>query len=225
MEKSSYQAFVFDLDGTLLDTIIDMKVCVNRALKKYGLKEHTTEEYITYIGNGSVKLIQRALGEDNQKYFDDVFNSYYEDYKTHFMDYTKPFAGILEALEYGKKKGIRYFVYTNKPAAIAKEVVDHCFPTNMFEEVIGVPLGGKIKPDPTAFLDAIKKYKDISLDRCAFFGDSDTDILTAKNIGITNMYSVSWGYKTYDFLANFEQKPKNILKDPLEIIKVVDNLI
>ncbi len=225
MNESYYQTFVFDLDGTLLDTIVDMKVCVNRALKKYGLKEHTTDEYKSFVGNGSVKLIQRALGEDNQKYYDDVFSSYYEDYKTHFMDFTKPFDGIVEALEYGKRKGIRYFIYTNKPQAIATEVVEHCFPKGFFEKIIGVPLGGKTKPDPKAFLDEFKKYDDISLDRCAYFGDSDTDILTAKNIGIKNMYSVSWGYKTYDFLVNYECKPKKILRNPSEIKEVIDNII
>lgn len=224
MDQSYYQSFIFDLDGTLLDTIVDMQVCVNRALRKYGLEEHTIEEYKGFIGNGSVKLIQRALGKDHQEFYDRVFDAYYDDYKEHFMDYTKPFDGLTESLVYAKKKGIRLFVYTNKPEAIALEVIGHCFEKDFFDQVVGVPLGGKTKPDPQAFLDATKDYH-LDFSKACFFGDSDTDILTAKNLHIENMYSVSWGYKTYDFLASYPIRPKRILRDPREIMKVVDKLI
>lgn len=224
MENSVYQSFVFDLDGTLLDTIIDMKVCVNRALAKYDLKEHTIEEYKGFIGNGSVKLIQRALGEEHQDFYERVFNSYYEDYKEHFMDFTKPFDGITESLEYAKSRGILLFVYTNKPAVIAQKVIAHTFPSNLFEKIIGVPLGGKTKPDPQAFFDQTREYS-LDYSKAAYFGDSDTDILTAKNLGIKNMYSVAWGYKSLEFLKQYSIPPKRILLNPLEIKKVVDNII
>lgn len=224
MEKSIYQFFVFDLDGTVLDTLVDMQVCVNRALMKYGLPQHSLEEYKGFIGNGSVKLIQRAIGNENQDKYAEVFDSYYNDYKTHFMDYTKPFEGIIESLDYAKKKGVLLFIYTNKPQAIATEVIDHCFRKGTFEKVIGIPLGGKTKPDPQAFFDQTKEYG-LDFDKACYFGDSDTDILTAKNLGITNMYSVSWGYKTYEYLSNYPIHPKRILKNPYEIMKVVDNQI
>ncbi len=224
MEKSFYQFFVFDLDGTVLDTLVDMQVCVNRALEKYHLPQHGLEEYKGFIGNGSVKLIERAVGKDNQEKYQEVFDAYYQDYKKHFMDYTKPFDGIRESLDYAKKKGVLLFIYTNKPQAIATEVINHSFKPGTFEKVIGIPLGGKTKPDAKAFFDQTREYG-LDFTKGCYFGDSDTDILTAKNLGITNMYSVCWGYKTYEFLSNYPIHPKKILKDPHEIMKVVDNQI
>lgn len=219
-----YQAFVFDLDGTILDTVLDIQSAVNFALTKYSLPTHTREEIISYIGNGSNKMIQRALGPAHQDLFDPVFKTYYDRYDHYFMEKTKPFAGIVEALTYAKSQGIALFVYTNKPDRIAKNLIDHSFGTGFFTKVIGIPLGGIIKPDPKAYLDGIKEYG-FDLDRQAYFGDSDTDIETAYNIGLSHIYSVSWGYKTKAFLESFRLKPTAILDDPLAIKDVVDGKI
>lgn len=224
MEKSYYQAFVFDMDGTIVDTLSDMMYSVNRALEIYHLPLRAREEYKTFVGNGSVKLVERALGKENLSYFDDVFKTYYEYYHEHFMDKAEIYPHLKEALDYAKEKGILLFVYTNKPEAIAREVADGCFGKGYFKKVIGVPLGGKTKPDPTAYLEGIKKYG-ISLDRQAYFGDSVTDIETAHNIGIKDMYSVLWGYQSKEKLSSALYFPKAFLTDASQIKDVVDYIL
>ncbi|MFA6829615.1 MAG: HAD family hydrolase [Bacilli bacterium] len=223
MTENYYQAFVFDMDGTILDTIIDLEESVNQALISYGLKARTKEEIISFIGNGSDKLIRRAIGKENENLFSVVFDSYYNYYSLHFSDKTTAYPGIIEALKYAKSRGIKLFVYTNKPDAVAKKLADKCFGKNFFEKIIGIPLGGVIKPDPKAYLDAIKDYH-FSLDRQAYFGDSTTDIETSYNIGIKNMYSVSWGYRSIECLKNFKLKPKAIINNAYEIMDVVNSL-
>lgn len=224
MKESYYKAFVFDMDGTLVDTILDMMEAVNYALSQFSLPIHTKEEYVTYIGNGSAMLIKRALGEEHLDLFEPVFKTYYEYYNKNYTAFTKPYQGIVEALEYAKEHQIKLFVYTNKPEKIALEVANHCFGENYFDELIGIPLGGVVKPDPKAYWDRTEKYH-IPFERQAYFGDSETDILTSYRIGIENMYSVAWGYKSKEFLENFTPKPKRILDDPLEIIKVINNAL
>jgi len=222
--SAPYEAFVFDMDGTLLDTIEDMKVAVNQALRQYHLPEHSREEYVTYIGNGSVKLVQRALGPDHQDLFDPVFDSYYQYYHRHFMDYTKPYPHLIEALTKAKQAGVKLFIYTNKPQAIAEELARTFFGEGFFDELVGIPLGGIVKPDPHAFWAKTKPYG-FDYGKEAYFGDSGTDIETAYNIGIQAMYSVSWGYKTRTFLEHYPKPPRRILDDPIQIEDVLEGRI
>lgn len=224
MNTSFYQAFVFDMDGTIVDSVNDIASSVNYALRLSNLPCRTREEYISFIGNGSVKLVQRALGKDHQDKYEKVFVDYYNYYKVHYDDTTKPFKGLIEALNYAKEKGILLFIYTNKPEKIAFDVADKSFGKNYFTKLVGIPLGGVVKPDPQAFFKATEEYH-LDMKKVAYFGDSGTDILTATNLGTKNIYSVSWGYKTKEFLENFNPHPKAILNNPLEIKKVVDNLI
>jgi len=224
MTQSHYQAFVFDMDGTITDSIKDMMVSVNQSLAYFGYPTHDEKAYMTFIGDGSVKLIERALGKENLKDFDAVFRRYYDYYHVHFRDYTKPFAHLAEALDYAKSKGIRLFVYTNKPEAIATEVAESCFGKGYFDKIIGIPLGGVTKPDPRAYWEATKDYG-IPFENQAYFGDSVTDILTAHNIGIDNMYSVLWGYQDKAKLMTAMYRPKAFLDEPGQIRDVVDGRI
>jgi phosphoglycolate phosphatase len=216
-----YQAFVFDMDGTIVDTILDMKDAVNYALAKFHYPLRTREQYVSYIGNGSVKLVQRALGEGNQDHFQEVFDCYYQYYHEHYLDKTKPYPYLKETLQKVKDMGIKLFVYTNKPEKIAEEVASACFGEGFFDCLIGIPLGGVIKPDPKAFIEKTKPFG-FSYDREAYFGDSGTDLETAFNIGIPNRYSVTWGYKTREFLSSYKIPPTALLDDPREILLVAE---
>lgn len=218
---TSYQAFLFDMDGTIVDTLKDICASVNFSLKKHGLKEITLEQCQSYIGDGSVKLIQRALTPEHMDIFDSVFKVYYDDYNENFCVTTKPYPHLLDSLAYAKKKGILLFIYTNKPEKIALEVMQRCFPKDTFAEMVGIPLGGKVKPDPEAFFTVGKRYG-LDYSRCAYFGDSITDIKTAHNLGISNMYSVLWGYQSKEKLLTAPYKPKDFLTDPSEIALVAD---
>lgn len=209
------------MDGTIVDTIQDMAISVNYALEKYHLPTHSVVAYKGFIGNGSVLLIKRALGPDHQDMFQEVFDCYYEYYHKNFCVETKPFKGMVEALHYAKEKGILLFIYTNKPHNIAKEVEVRNFGEGLFEKMVGIPLGGVTKPDPQAFFEATKDYH-LDYSKVAYFGDSTTDLETAKNLGIEDRFSVLWGYQTKEQLLKCPIQPKAYLEDPLEIKKVVD---
>ncbi|MFA6860966.1 MAG: HAD hydrolase-like protein [Bacilli bacterium] len=224
MNNSFYQAFVFDMDGTIVSSIDDIAASVNYSLELHHLPTRTVAEYVTFIGNGSVKLIERALGKDHLDCFQSVFDDYYDYYQNHYADLTHPFKGLIEALDYAKEKQVLLFIYTNKPEKIALALTEKCFGKGYFAKMVGIPLGGKVKPDPKAFLEATSSYH-LDMNKVAYFGDSGTDILTATNLGIKNIYSVSWGYKTKAFLQSFTPQPKAILDNPLDIKKVVDNQI
>lgn len=211
-----YQAFVFDLDGTILSTIEDIADAVNYSLREHGLPTRGYEEFPAFLGNGSVKLIQRALGEGGKDRFEEVFDTYYRYYHEHYCVKTHPYPGLSEVLKKAKEKGIRLFVYTNKPDAIAKEVVSHCFGEDLFEKVVGIPLGGKVKPDPEPFAEQVLRPCGFDPERMAYFGDSVTDIQTARNLKIPNIFSVSWGYVRKEVLER--KHPTKILDRVEEIL-------
>lgn len=217
------QAFIFDMDGTIVSTVYDIADSVNYALRKHGLKERSYEEITSYLGNGSVLLIKRALGEKELSHYDEVFRTYYDYYLTHFCIKTKPYSGLIEALEYAKSKGVLLFIYTNKPHEIAKEVMERCFPKGLFDKLVGIPLGGITKPDPTAFFQAVENYH-LDYQRVAYFGDSTTDIQTAHNLHCGGMYSVLWGYDKKEKLLSYPIQPTCYLEKREEIKEIVDGV-
>lgn len=218
---SYFQAFIFDMDGTITSTAEDIVSSVNFSLKIHGLDTISLKEGISYLGNGSVKLIQRAMHFKNQEIFQDVFDDYYSNYLNNFMVKSKPYDHIVESLIYAKEKGILLFIYTNKPEKIALEIVNNLYPKNLFNEMVGIPLGGKTKPDPLVFINACKKYK-LDYSKIAYFGDSTTDIETAHNLNVGLMCSVLWGYQDKNTLSSFKYKPDKYLSSPLEIKNIVD---
>ena len=223
MDTKKYQAFVFDMDGTIVSSIEDIGDAVNYSLAFHGLPTRRMEEFPAFLGNGSVKLIERALGDKNQAFFRKVFDTYYSYYLEHYCVKTHPYDDIVESLTYAKKQGILLFVYTNKPENIAKEVSDHCFGKGFFDALVGIPLGGKVKPDPEAFQKAVMVPYGLDPRRCAYFGDSLTDIQTARNLGIERMYAVSWGYVEKEKLL--KGRPYRLLERPEEIQDVVKGTI
>lgn len=214
-----YQGFVFDLDGTILSTLEDIADAVNHSLRLHGFPTHDYSEYPAFLGNGSVLLIKRALGEKSLDHFQEVFDTYYQYYHEHYCVKTHPFKGLPEVLKKAKEKGVRLFVYTNKPDAIAQEVVTRCYGKNLFEKVVGIPLGGKVKPDPEAFRKKVIEPCSFDPNDLAYFGDSVTDILTARNLQIPNMFSVSWGYVKKEILA--ANHPTRILDKVEEILALL----
>lgn len=218
MNNCYYDSFIFDLDGTLVDSIQDIADAVNYAFDKFKLPTRPLSEFPSYLGDGSYNLIKRALKDIQltEEGFNQVFNTYYDYYMCHFLVKTKAYDFMLEALEHAKSLGIKLFVYSNKPADIAEEVVYHCFPKDLFNKVVGIPLKAPVKPAPDVFLKATASF-DIDYSRAAYFGDSGTDILTGINLNIEDIYSVLWGYKTEEFLRHFKIAPKGFLHSPKEI--------
>lgn len=210
------KSIIFDLDGTLLNTIEDLANACNYALTSLGYETHEVERYKTFVGNGRYKLIKRMLPEDDRDIENiekalKLFDYYYEN---HMVDMTKPYDGIIEMLDFLIKKGINIAVVSNKPHEFTVEVVKNYF-GDRFKAVYGHKKNTKEKPDPWAVLEVIEKFK-INKDECLYVGDSEVDINTAKNAGVKSV-GVEWGFRGKGELesagANYiVNKPEQILE-------------
>lgn len=209
-------SIIFDLDGTLLNTIEDLANACNYALTTLGYKTHEVEKYKTFVGNGRYKLVERMLPEDNRSVENiekalELFDSYYE---KHMIDMTKPYDGIMEMLDCLINKSINIAVVSNKPHEFTTEVVKNYF-GDRFEVVYGHKKNTKEKPDPWAVLEVIDEFK-VNKDECLYVGDSEIDINTAKNAGVKSV-GVEWGFRGKGELesagANYiVNKPEQILE-------------
>lgn len=194
------KGIIFDLDGTLLNTIDDIADSVNAVLERHGLPTHTVEEYKMFVGSGAKILIERALGNNtDNELFKTVFDEYIEYYGKHREDKTAPYAGVPEML--GKLKGkYRLGVLSNKPHADTVPMVAAHFGDGLFDFVYGQRDGIPRKPDPTVVYGMINDMG-LTVDEVMYVGDSENDILTANNAGC-RACCVLWGFRTYEQMKN-----------------------
>lgn len=208
---------IFDLDGTLLNTLEDLAIATNYALKQFNYPQRTIEEVRQFVGNGVAKLIERAIpnGKNNPN-FEKCLEIFKQNYSQIMYDHTAPYEGILPMLTELKAKGYKVSVVSNKFDAAVKELCKKYFPT-LIDVAAGEneALGIKKKPAPDTVLKALKE---INLKTCdaIYVGDSDVDIMTAKNSNIPCI-SVTWGFRDKDFLIKnggnlFAQTPSDIIK-------------
>lgn len=199
---------IFDLDGTLLDTIDDLAVACNHALRRFGFPEHGREAYKLFVGNGTHNLILRALApvKDTASIaqVEAVFHAYYRD---HAQDCTRPYDGIPEALAAVKAGGYRLAVLSNKPHAYVGELVEQYFP-GLFDAAYGQREGVPIKPDPAAVLEIMAKLGFAAGD-CVYIGDTAVDVETGKNAGLPTI-GVLWGFRTR---AELEKAGADVIVD------------
>lgn len=193
-----YKVAVFDMDGTILDTLQDLKDSINFALKENGFPERNLEEVRLFVGNGVKKLVERAVPEnaslEQQEKVLESFNRYYPE---HCDIYTKPYNGILELLQKLKSRGMKLAVNSNKPDYGVKELCKKYF-DGIFDVEIGIKEGIKTKPSPDA-LNKILELLNCEKQDAVYIGDSDVDIMTAKNAELHSI-SVDWGFRSKDFL-------------------------
>ena len=194
-----YKAAIFDMDGTILDTLADLHASVNASLAWAGFPPRTLEEVRAFVGNGAAKLIERAVpagtdGETTARVLD-YYKPYYRD---HAQILTRPYPGVPEALAALKEAGIRLAVVSNKPDPTTTDLAARYFP-EMFDAAIGVREGTAVKPAPDMLLSAMELLG-VTADQTVYVGDSDVDIATAKNAG-TACISVAWGFRDKAFLA------------------------
>lgn len=193
-----YQLAIFDLDGTLLDTLEDLTDSVNYVLWKSGHPERTMEEVRSFVGDGIHKLIERSLPEGTAPFIvEECFKEFTTYYKVHCADKTKPYDGIPELLETLRAAGVRTAVVSNKADYAAKELCTKHFP-GMFDEVVGERLGIRRKPSPDSVNEVIRLLGAEKAET-VYIGDSDVDIQTALNAEIDGIF-VSWGFKGEAFL-------------------------
>lgn len=208
-----YNTYIFDLDGTLLNTLDDLAASTNYALRCYGFPERTTEEVRLFVGNGVRKLMERSIPkETDSKIFEEVFSTFQQHYLEHSLDTTKPYPGVLEMLDGLKQRGKHLAVVSNKFYAATKELCAHFF--NQIEVAIGERSNIQKKPAPDTVIEALRQL-DVSSENAVYIGDSDVDVMTAKNCGIPCI-SVLWGFRNKEFLlqhgaTTFIQTPSELL--------------
>ena len=191
------KAVLFDLDGTLTDTIDDISDSMNHALRLHNLPEHTIDEYKYMVGDGARKLAERAVG-NHPEFFRSVLQAYQKQYETHNAVKTRAYDGIKELLETLTEKGIRICVLSNKPHADTLTVVRHYFPDISFDAVQGQMEGIPVKPDTTGALMLADRLG-IKPEDFAYLGDTYVDMKCAVNSGM-HPYGVLWGFRKADEL-------------------------
>ena len=212
----TYNTYIFDLDGTLLDTLGDLAAATNYALRQHGMPEHSIDDVRRFVGNGVRKLMERAIpdGAHNPD-FEATFATFRQYYMQHSLDTTQPYEGISETLAALKAKGCRLAVVSNKMMAATQELCQHFFPDTI-EVAIGEneAAGIRKKPAPDtvfAALDALGEGKG----NAVYVGDSDVDIQTAANAGLPCI-SVLWGFRDKAFLT--ENGAKTFISTPSELL-------
>ena len=210
------KAVIFDLDGTLLDTLDDLTDATNAALRHFGCRERTKEEVRQFVGNGAERLIRLALpGEENDPEVSEVLSWYKDYYAAHSQIKTRPYEGILEALE-AVKAEFPVAVVSNKPDNATKLLCKQ-----YFGDVYALGEGSAMprKPAPDMVHRAMA---DIGAQACIYVGDSEVDVLTAKNAGVPCL-SVLWGFRDRETLLEagaeyFCEKPADLLRTLKEMI-------
>ena len=210
---------IFDLDGTLLNTIGDLAAGCDQMLRMRNLPTHTFEDYCSFVGNGIMRLVERALPEElrTPEYVAAARKDFVTYYIDHIDHYTLPYEGIVELVEELQRKGVKLAVASNKFQAGTDKLIKKFFPTTDFVMICGNREGVPLKPD-TALVDLILDTAGVERERCIMVGDSAVDILTAERAGIHSV-GVSWGFRSLselqeagaEYIANSVAELRNIL--------------
>jgi phosphoglycolate phosphatase len=198
-----YKAVIFDLDGTLLDTLEDIADSMNSVLGKLGHPVHDTEAYKYFVGDGFRILAKRTLPENCQDegYIDQAYMKVRDEYLKRWADKTKPYAGISEMLDGFTSAGLKLAVLSNKSDDFAKLMIKKLLPSWEFDPVFGERKGIPKKPDPAGALE-IADILGVKRDECLYLGDTGVDMLTASAAGMFAV-GVLWGFRKADeLLAN-----------------------
>lgn len=185
---------VFDLDGTIADTLADLAASVNQALKKRGLKTYPDEDYKHFVGNGVDNLIRRALADRcTPDLAAEVKEDFSEYYAGHCMDYTTAYPGIADLLKKLNESGVMTAVISNKPDPFVPRIIGTLYPDHRFTYLSGQKPGVPRKPDPTSLLTFIESVG-IAKEDTLYVGDSDVDVKYAHAAGV-KVCGVSWGFR------------------------------
>lgn len=212
------KGILFDLDGTLLNTLNDLKSAVNYALSQYNLDEIDVNQTRNYIGNGIRKLMERAINSDSIN-IDESLNYFKSYYEKHIDDTTIPYDGIINMLDILTNQGYKVAIVTNKYQAGATKLSKKFF-SNYTNVYIGNQEGIKTKPDVEMVNLALNQLN-LKAEECIFVGDSNVDALTAKNAKMPFVY-VSWGYKNIDEMKEYDID--YIINKPMELINILKEI-
>ena len=210
---------IFDLDGTLLNTIDDLAMSTNHALRLFGYPEHSLAEYRFFVGNGITTLIERALPEEarQKNLIYQLRKAFIASYQLHKTDLTQPYPGIPELLTHLNDQGITLAVASNKYHQGTIELIRHFFGEKLFSVVLGQRENIPVKPDP-AIVYEILSQTDTSPAETLYVGDSGVDMQTARNSHLTSI-GVSWGFRSRKELK--ENGADYIVDSPEEILEKI----
>lgn len=214
-----YKVAVFDMDGTILNTLQDLMDSTNYSLAKNDMPTRTYEEIRMFVGNGIKKLIQRAVPENSsEQQIEKVFKDFNEHYKIHCADKTCAYQGIPEAIKELKNAGIKTAVVSNKADYGVQELVEIYF-KGLFDVAIGETEGIAKKPAPDMVLKALKELN-VSQKQAVYIGDSDVDFHTAQNSNL-DFIGVDWGFRGRAFLEKLGAK--TIIDNANELVELICN--
>jgi len=214
------KACIFDLDGTLADTLASIAYFANNALKTYGLKEIETQRYRWLVGDGASELVRRMLviaGDYEFKYFDKVSALYSQSYDENFLYLTTAYAGMPETIAALKAKGIKLAVLSNKPHATTCKIVESLYGSDVFDLCYGQRQGSPLKPDPTVLLEMIKELG-VNPEECLYLGDTAVDMVTGHRAGVRTV-GVLWGFRDRQDLE--EHDADWIISKPEELLTLI----
>lgn len=211
---------IFDLDGTLLNTIADLAEATNYALQKLNYPTHPKEVIRTFVGNGINKLFERALPEsertvENVMRMRSHFVPYYD---AHNADLSSPYPGIAKLLEELQERKVMLAVASNKYQEATQKLVRHYFPGISFVEVLGQREGIPVKPDPTIVTDILQKAK-VNKEEVLYVGDSGVDMQTAIHAGV-DAIGVAWGFRPRTELEDYH--PKGIIDEACQLFRFLE---
>lgn len=214
----AYRAAVFDLDGTLLNTLADLAASGNELLESYGMTPHPQQEYRYFVGNGSRKLMERIIPGASPERIDEALSRYKTIYDRRLTEKTMPYDGIMEMLSGLRDRGVRLAVCTNKHISAAEQLIRKYFPFDIFDAFDGDRFGIPRKPNP-AHVRFVMEKMGVAPEETIYLGDSGVDMQTAINAGIFPI-GVLWGFREKEELL--ENGAKVLLSHPSELFEIVD---
>lgn len=211
------KAIVFDLDGTLLNTLDDLWLSVNYTMKKYGFPERDKREVRSFLGSGVRYLVNKSLPDDKKDMTDECLATFKAYYDIHKDDNTRPYDGVIDMLKAVRAAGIKSAIVSNKYDAAVQELKNVTF-NGLVDFAVGEGNGIKTKPAPDGVLLALKNLG-VNKDEAVYVGDSEVDLKTAENSGL-KCVAVTWGFRDRDFLL--DNGAKNVIDNPAELLPLVE---
>lgn len=215
-----YQCMIFDLDGTLVNSIHALTYCTNLSLAQVGLGPVTEEQMMKIVGDGYKMQMRRSLiasGDVALCHYEEILPIYLKIFSQHCLYRMHAYEGISELLAYAKENGMKLAVVSNKPHAQAVDTVEYVFGKGYFDVIIGEREGIPKKPDPTGALTAAEMLS-VNPSKCLYFGDTNTDMQTGKNAKMTTV-GVLWGFRERRELESFH--PDFLIERPQEILEKI----
>ena len=216
-----YRCCIFDLDGTLLDTLKSLQNSVNATIAHFGFEPIDGDHIKQFVGDGYKKLVERSLiycGDGELVHYEEALELYMKEFSVHVMDEVGPYPGIPELLEYLKGEQVKIAVLSNKPHEKTLHNIAEIFGADYFDYAAGEREGILRKPDP-AGVYMIMEELGVGAEECLYVGDTGTDMETGRNAGVDTI-GVLWGFRDEQELGSYH--PQYLVREPLEISQIVE---